>query len=541
MFGNGSLTLGGSVVDSFTGPTIYSDAVSGTLLLKGSSTDSTVRPARFVQALFAGSAKDTEAPLVLSGSKVVSAGNTILIAVGAVDPDAVAISDNLGNNYSVVTKVGTTFLCRADVTNPGTLTTVNIDQPTEAIKTLGAIAVEFSNVGSVRGSGVSSSASSSTRQNAYPGGSNIAPFDTASYVSGDLWIGAFTKDLSATFFGSDVGESVVAALEPTPEQKTTGGSTSNITVGLLYYVSLESRTGALVSYFVGGAAQAKGVGAAIAPRIGVVLGSIVFTGSVVESYVGRPIYSDTPAGAISLGGAVALRRTFTDARAGSLGLSGTAITRRVRSDAPSGDVALNGSAVDVWFVRTIYVDKPTGSIVVAGTVAAESHIHRPQISGRLTLSGTVQERWSHVTTCAGSIRLSGAAVEKQRYADVVSGVIAVNGTVEEDYTVNFLDTCSGVLKLIGVVSETLFVVDRASGVVSLRGLASEFIIVDGQIIYDDGPTGVIALHGKLASVNTDTSSERTGKRVLVLDRSGRHVRSLEMGRVVGNLTGRLTS
>ena len=70
----GTMALGGSIIEQSSGRIIYNDVVAGTLVLGGRAGDSVVVSVGFVQALFAGSAKATGAPLVLSGSKVVSVG-----------------------------------------------------------------------------------------------------------------------------------------------------------------------------------------------------------------------------------------------------------------------------------------------------------------------------------------------------------------------------------------------------------------------------------------------------------------------------------
>ena len=202
---------------------------------------------------------------------------------------------------------------------------------------------------------------------------------------------------------------------------------------------------------------------------------------------------------------------------------------------PSGMLKLAGSRVE----RRGYVDKPSGRITVVGAVAAESHAHRPQITGSLKLSGAVQESWSRIGTVDGSIALSGTAREAERFSDAVTGDLAVAGTVEERYRLNNFDTCSGVLRLAGVLAQDLVISDDVDGRLKLSGSKSEFITIDDAIFYDDFPAGDLEVAGRIVFVNEIVLPGRGG-RVVYGIQTGRIVRAIEPGRLVGNLTGRVT-
>ena len=513
----GVLRLAGSATDSAKNN--YIDVVAGALLLAGSAKELVGKPGvLFVQALFAGNAKGTGAPLVLSGNKVVSAGNTIFVAFGstAANDPLPTITDNLGNSYSSIgaraTGVGRTALYRADVKNSGTLTAITVDQP-PGDRAYGAIAAEFANAGLVRGIGFSSAPAGDYR-NAYPGGDavlGLAGTDIDDYIPGDLWIGAFQQSSVATF-GAAPGSGKVAAVEPSPEQRTAGGTAvTNTSVGLLYYTSSTPQTAALVGRY-SAPGQGYGVGAAVALRVGVV-------------------------GSIQLTGSVSVRHVFADTRAGTLALSGTCVTKRVRSDAPSGRIALSGSAVDVWFIRTVHIDAPTGTVGITGTsVDFPGHLSKP--AGRIAISGTATRTETHDSAPSGSLPLTGSSTAKRRYVDSPEGALELAGAAEDGREI--ADVSVGVLRLIGVASESLAVSTHVDGTVRLAGRNSEFITIDDDIFYDDFPGGLLEFAGKVVVVNEAIQPGRSGRIVRALE-TGRIVRHLESGRVVGNLTGRLTS
>jgi hypothetical protein len=251
----------------------------------------------FVKSLFAGSAKPIGASLVLSGSLSVAQGNTIFVAVGTSNTagDPISITDNLGNTYALVgnpgsVSTGVAWLFRADITNPGTLTSITIAQARTPV--MGAIAVEFSGVGALRTAAPGNSNTSALNMNAFPGGTGSA---TAQYQAGDLWIGSFLQR-SANTFGSDSSPAYPAS-EPTPEQRTSGSAGStNVSVGLLYYkpASTPGFAGSLLGIWSAGGAAAAASGVAIKASVGITTtdtctGRITLSGSVVESYQGAPV------------------------------------------------------------------------------------------------------------------------------------------------------------------------------------------------------------------------------------------------------------
>lgn len=394
----------------------------------------------FVKNLFAGSAKGTTSSLVLSGSAVVSAGNTIFVSFGTSDAsNPITVTDNLGNTYSLISaqqsaSVVVGRLYRADITNPGTLTAITISQ-TPGFPVFGAIAVEFSGVGTQRFTGGMAAVASAI--NAYPGTNTST---TGTYTAGDLWIGAYAQRSSNTF-GSGGGTSPLAAVEPTAEQRTTGSSSgTNVSVGLLYYISASGATGALQGTF-SASADAGAAGAVFAARVGgptfndTVAGAIVFTGTrveswrhnyidagtgafalagtVVESNVVRIIYTDSRSGSLVFTGSVveSAGKTFTDARTGSLALSGTISESFLRADAPSGSVALSGTAADVWFIHVAYSDAPAGSIGIAGA-ATEIRRGNDNPVGQFAIAGTATEGIRRVEApVTGDFQLYGWAAK----------------------------------------------------------------------------------------------------------------------------------
>ena len=167
-----------------------------------------------------------------------------------------------------------------------------------------------------------------TNVSAYPG---PVQSSTATYTAGDLWIGAFAEKVASTFARNTGGNSV-ASSEPTPELFTTGGgSTTNITVGLLYFLSASGTTGALLGTFSNS-------------------GDVAGAGAVFAAKIGGPTYNDIVAGAI----------VFTGTRVESYG--------RAYSDAPAGLVLFSGSVVESSVIRTVYADAPTGAMAFTGSV-----------------------------------------------------------------------------------------------------------------------------------------------------------------------------
>jgi hypothetical protein len=374
-------------------------------------------PAAFVKNLFANNSKGAAEKLVLSGSAVVSAGNTIFVAFGtgaAFDPSTV--TDNLGNSYVQVAVGGTgnisTRLYRADITNPGTLTTITIDQP-PGWNIYAGIAVEFSGVGALRFTG-SANAGNFNVGNAYPGGVVSA---TSNYAAGDLWIGAWAQK-SPNTFAVETGGIALPAQEPTAEQRTTGGTAStNVSLGLLYYTSASPQSGVgLVGRF-SATGDMGAVGAAIAGKISgptyndVCSGSIVFTGTVVESWKQGLTNTDVPAaGSLALGGSVieSSGKGYTDARTGALAFSGTKTEGMARADAPSGRIAFSGTASDVWFIHVVHNDAPTGAIGIAGT-RTETWRCNDKPTGRVTIVGTTGESAVFRQSVTGRVQMWGWA------------------------------------------------------------------------------------------------------------------------------------
>jgi len=120
----------------------------------------------FVQALLTGQSKTAGTSLVLSGSKTVTAGNTIFVAFASDDVGSgYSVADNLGNTYSVVegptvqSGAVKTTLWRAPITTGGTLTTITVSWTTNATAKA-AVSGEFSGVGTLStvGGGIASPA-----------------------------------------------------------------------------------------------------------------------------------------------------------------------------------------------------------------------------------------------------------------------------------------------------------------------------------------------------------------------------------------------
>jgi hypothetical protein len=406
---SGSLILSGTATDDYAvGVTRYNDAPVGTLALSGKL----IASVAFIKSLFAGSAKNLDTKIILSGNAPVRAGQTIFVAMGTSEVgDATTVTDNLGNQYSLLKGGWSSFvranLFRADVVSDGVLTSITIDQPPNA-NVYGAIAVLFAGVGPVRALG-NADTGSDTTFNGYPGGSSGI---TADYLPGDLWIAAFAQQSTGTFGGSGG-----VSTEPTPEQKTSGGATNtNISVGLLYRISEKPINAAMLGGY-SSAFQGASIGAAIAPLLppgpsnnDVVSGQITLTGSVIESNVHVTVYNDAPAGTLALGGSVARQSTSTDATSGALVLSGTAAGKHEHFDAPGGVLALSGSATDSWLIHTGYDDAPTGAISILGS-ATELRRGNDRPAGVLAMGGTVAEAITWRNTPSGTIRAHGWAAE----------------------------------------------------------------------------------------------------------------------------------
>ena len=389
--------------------------------------------AAFVKALFSNRNSSAGNTLSLTGSAVVSAGNTIFVGIGAQEKSATGwtVTDNLGNTYTQVINGSASTVCgcrlfRGDVTKPGTLTTITVGAPSSVI--MGAMAAEFSGVGAVRGTG-SILEDNNTFTNVYPGGSANT---FAQYLAGDLWIGvAATRGSTFTFTPASGGQNA-ACVEPSQEQAGTG-----LSVGWLYLTDTVNSSGTVrIAGTWSAFAANAGAGAAFQAAATAIVyndapaGAIVFTGSRTESWVKR--FTDAPAGAVVLvgtsterklvsdaaSGAMALTGSavdsyshgFTDARAGTLTLSGTCVTKRARSDAPSGAVALSGSVVESWIVKTGYTDAPAGAIALSGAVT-DRRVGADRPTGRLAIGGTVVESAVFTQAVTGRVRVWGWAAE----------------------------------------------------------------------------------------------------------------------------------
>jgi hypothetical protein len=210
-------------------------------------------------------------------------------------------------------------------------------------------------------------------------------------------------------------------------------------------------------------------------------------------------------------------------------LKGTPTT--VRVDNPTGMLRLTGSLVE----RKGKNDKPQGALTFTG--AADEDWVPATIVGMLTLSGSVQESSSRDSECTGMLALAGATDDDFGFIDTASGDIGISGTATDRKQI--ADKCAGVLRLAGVLSQYLVVSVSPSGGISLHGINSEFIEIEGAIYYDDFPGGFIEIDGKTVFVDYTLQPGRDGRAVGALG-PGRIVRSLDAGRTVGNLTGRLT-
>lgn len=196
-------------------------------------------PNAFVQALFSGQSKTTGTTLVLSGSKTIVLGNEIFVAFAS-DPAAGTFScaDNLGNTYAVANSAvqgsGTTGvatrLFKADVTNPGTLTSITVTHPSMAARA--GMAGEFSGVGTLRTTGTHIGTALGVG-NAYPGGSGGT---TTASIAGDLWIGAVGVESAINALTG-----VAPTLKVATEIATAGsGAATNIEAVLVYLIAADT-------------------------------------------------------------------------------------------------------------------------------------------------------------------------------------------------------------------------------------------------------------------------------------------------------------
>lgn len=239
----------------------------------------------FGQPLFQGSSKTTGLSLVISGTKTIAVGQTIVVGFGS-DPAAgtYSVADNLGNTYTLVhssvsgsgTAGAAARLWRSDVTNGGTLTSITVAHPSLAARA--AIAVSFTGVGTVRGVGNDTFTSGNSNvSQMYPTGEGLTSPGPSSYyatpVLGDLWIGVAAQEgVSSGFAGTVSDEALanpLAAIEPTVEQQTVGGGgATNISMGMAYWIASDTASRRLLGNFSGVASiNHPGVGAAIAESV----------------------------------------------------------------------------------------------------------------------------------------------------------------------------------------------------------------------------------------------------------------------------------
>jgi hypothetical protein len=448
-----------------------------------------------VQALFSNKAASGTS-LVLSGSAVVSAGNTILVGIGtgASNNTGFAVTDNLGNTYSQVVGAVATVACtsrlfRGDVTKPGTLTTITVTQPTSVV--IGAMAAEFSGVGVLRATGTIKE-DNSAFTNSYPGG---AAGTVANYLANDMWIGVAAAKASMTFTPTSGGAPNIGGVEPTQEQ-----AQSALTVGWTYYVAGAGASGMRLAGSWSTFNQSVGAGAAFQPaptgitNNDVVTGTVILTGTAFDQFFPPIIRNDAPTSAFKLSGTVAESNQVA----------------RIYTDAPTGTLALGGTCVSTHTKG--YADNPTGKITLAGAAANASQRDATPVA-IFRLSGSVSAPGKEYTdTCAGVLALIGVASQTLAYTDLQSGHLVFTGSAIDAHFI--------------VAS------DDVAGTLALRGSNNEFIEIDGQIIHDDRPTAVMPISGRLI-----TPGQRPDMGIGGLGSSSDT--RLKGGRVVTSLTGRL--
>jgi hypothetical protein len=208
-----------------------------------------------------------------------------------------------------------------------------------------------------------------------------------------------------------------------------------------------------------------------------------------------------------------------------------------QTSAPSGRLPLAGTCI----AKHVYPDRPAvGVIKLLGSIKTETSVGKSKPTGTFALSGSVAETWKHAGQCGGTIRLSGQASEGYSYSDTLTSTIPVTGTASDDYHI-FVgdDKPIGRLTFTGVIVGWHGGEDSANGIVKLGGIKSEFITIEGAIFYDDFPGGLLILNGRAVFVDYTPEPGRDG-RIVTAFGAGRVVRSLDTGRAVGNLTGRLT-
>jgi len=415
------------------------------------------------------------------------------------------VSDNLGNTYSVVAAgllsgLGSTRLYRADITNPGTLTAITIDQ-SPVFPTIAAVSAEFSGVGNTRFTGTATGGSAVTA-NAFPGGVNTA---STTYTATDLWIGVFTQASSNTFARETTGASIPGSAEPIEEVLTTGGvGSSNRSCGMLYYTGASQVTSVALLGRFSGTATTFAVGAAVAQKVGgptyndSCSGSIICTGSCVDSYLKRIVNTDAPAGSIALAGSCvdSFTHGFSDAPSGRMAFSGACVDQRLKfyTDAPMGALALAGTATSIHTVHTVYNDAPAaGAIGIAGT-RTEFRRCNDVPTGRLAFGGVAGERYANSVAVLGKLRMWGWPAETLPSGTprpvgipgdgVASANVVANPTVLRPDTFANYDVGDLLLLFVGGASESNVQIPPSSDWVQLAGVST----VGGNLL----------LYGKIA-------------------------------------------
>lgn len=182
----------------------------------------------FVQTLLTGQSKTADTSFVLSGSKVVTAGNYIFLAFASDNTAfALSVADNLGNMYQDVKQQENaagvlTTLWLAGLTQQlvgGTLTSITVSW-TGSTTAKAGVSAEFSGLGERDGTYGESVTGTDLR---------YAFHNTTPWQSGDLLIGALGWQTPGT---DDITPG--AGVEVAQEGTTGGLDDSNITVQMLY-------------------------------------------------------------------------------------------------------------------------------------------------------------------------------------------------------------------------------------------------------------------------------------------------------------------
>lgn len=222
-------------------------------------------------------------------------------------------------------------------------------------------------------------------------------------------------------------------------------------------------------------------------------GALIIGGTDTESLT----RADSRSGAVILGGSVVEHKTMAASPTGAVILAGTLSSHLTHSGVRSGALVIGGS-LSTHLTRSI---TPSGALVLGG--ALSTHLTRSITpSGVLILGGSLTSHLTRSDSRSGALILSGSLVESLRRSDSVAGAVILGGSVSESFGTSFAhsDAPTGHLILAGTLLEALRHAAHPSGAVVLGGS------IQRSYARASAPHGTLILGGSMLEVVTSPNS-----------------------------------